>query len=124
MTKINTPPEFRYSYSTTLYSETVSFYKDLLQWEVYNSWDRGINEKGTIFKSPNRTGLIEILEGTVNPTLQGELYIQVEDVDHFYEMIVKKNITIINPLSDTSYGHRNFKITDPNNLVIGLFRYL
>ena len=124
MTNINNSPEFRFCYSTILYSETISFYKDLLQWEVFNSWDRGVNDKGTIFKSPNRTGLIEIEAGTIAPNIQGELYIEVEDVDHMYEMMVEKNIKIVNPLSDTSYGHRNFKFADPNNLVIGLFKYL
>jgi predicted enzyme related to lactoylglutathione lyase len=124
MTNINNPPEFRFCYSTPLYTETISFYKNLLQWEVFRSWDRGVNEKGTIFKSPNGAGLIEIEEGTITPALQGELYIEVEDVDHMYEMLVEKNIKIVNPLSDTSYGHRNFKFADPNNLVIGIFKYL
>ena len=124
MTNINNSPEFRFSYFTPHYKETVSFYKDLLQWEVFNSWDRGDCDKGTIFKSPNGAGLIEIEEGTITPALQGELYIEVEDVNHMYEMMVEKNIKIVNPLSDTSYGHRNFKFADPNNLVIGLLKYL
>jgi predicted enzyme related to lactoylglutathione lyase len=124
MNTTNIPLEFRYSYYTPLYAETVAFYKDLLQWEIFNSWDRGFCDKGTIFKSPNGTGLIEIEEGTVAPTLNGELYIQVEDVDHWYELIVKKNFRIINPLSDTTYGHRNFKFADPNHLIIGFFKYL
>lgn len=124
MKKNHIHPEFRFFYSTPLYSETISFYKDLLEWEVFRSWDRGPNDKGTIFKSPNGSGLIEILEGTDQPALQGELYIQVEDVDHLYELMVKKNITIIKPLSDTTYGHRNFKFADPNHLIIGLFKYL
>jgi predicted enzyme related to lactoylglutathione lyase len=124
MSNISNFFEFRYSYYTSLYAETVSFYKNVLQWEELRSWNRGDGNKGTIFKSPNETGLIEIEEGTIKPTLHGELYIEVEDVDRWYEMIVKKNISIVKPLSDTSYGHRNFKFADPNKLVIGLFRYL
>ena len=117
-------PEFRFCYSTNRYSETVSFYKETLQLEVLRSWDRGDCQKGTIFKSPNGTGLIEIEEGMETPMLQGELYIEVEDVDRWFEMAVNKKISITPSLTDTSYGHRSFKFEDPNKLVIGIFKYI
>lgn len=117
-------PEFRFYYFTRLYSETVSFYKDLLQWEVFRTWDRSEEDKGTIFRSPNNTGLIEVLKGPGLPVIQGSIYIQVEDVDAWYEKIVQNNIELIQPLTDTYYGHRSFKFADPNKLVIGMFRYL
>ena len=123
MSNTKNTAEFRFCYSTPLYLETVSFYKNTLQLEEVRSWDRGYCEKGTIFKSPNGAGLIEIEEGTEVPTIQGELYIEVEDVDFWYEMLANKKIKIINPVSNTSYGHRSFKFTDPNNLIIGLFKY-
>jgi predicted enzyme related to lactoylglutathione lyase len=123
MNKISNSPEFRLFYSTPLYAETVSFYKNRLQLEELRSWDRGTCQKGTIFRSPNGTGQIEIEEGTIVPVLQGELYIEVDDVDHWYEKIMKEKIRVINPVSDTSYGHRSFKFSDPNNLIIGLFKY-
>lgn len=59
----NNLPEFRFYYFTNRYKETVSFYKDRLQLEVMRSWDRGKLNRGTIFWSPNGTGLIEIEEG-------------------------------------------------------------
>ena len=124
MSNISNSPEFRLFYSTPLYAETVSFYKYRLQLEELRSWDRGPCQKGTIFKSPNGAGLIEIEEGTIAPILQGELYIEVEDVDHWHEKIVNEKIKITLPLSNTSYGHRSFKFADPNNLIIGLFKYL
>lgn len=124
MSDISNSPEFRFGYSTPLYAETVSFYKNTLKLEELRSWDRGDCDKGSIFRSPNGTGLIEIEEGTIVPVLQGELYIEVEDVDHWHEMIVHEKIRITRPLADTSYGHRCFKFADPNNLIIGLFKYL
>lgn len=117
-------PEFRFYYFTRLYTETVSFYRDLLGWEVFRSWDRGIDDKGTIFRSPNATGFIEIEEGPEIPVIQGSIYIEVKDVDAWYQKVVQNKITIIQPLTDTSYGHRSFKFADPNKLIIGLFRYL
>ena len=115
--------EFRFCYSTNRYLETISFYRNTLQLEEVRSWDRGYCQKGTIFRSPNGTGLIEIEEGTETPALQGELYIEVEDADLWYEMAVNRKINITRPISNTSYGHRSFKFADSNNLIIGLFQY-
>src|SRR5215510_14177197 len=114
MTNTQHSPEFRFYYFTSRYAETVSFYKDILKLEIFRSWDRGFCEKGTIFKSPNGVGLIEIEEGTEIPTIQGALYIEVKDVDAWYEMAVNKKVNIIDPISNTSYGHRSFKFRDHN----------
>lgn len=117
-------PEFRFYYFTNNYQETVLFYKEILQLEVMRSWDRGHLEKGTIFISPNGTGLLEIEEGDNIPTLHGGLYIEVEDVDSWYEKCINNNVSMIEHLSNKSYGHRSFKFEDPNKLVIGLFKYI
>jgi len=117
------PAEFRFYYFTNHYKETVSFYRDILQLEELRSWDRGELQKGTIFRSPNGIGFIEIEEGTDIPVLHGGLYIEVEDVDQWHEKLVNK-VNMIQPLMDTSYGHRSFKFEDPNGFTIGFFRYL
>ena len=124
MTHNKHQPEFRFYYFTNKYEETVSFYKNILQLEVMRSWDRSADDKGTIFYSPNGTGLIEIEKGTRVPVIQGALYIEVEDVDQWYEIAINNNAKIIQPLSDTSYGHRNFKFEDPGGLTVGLFKYI
>ncbi len=116
--------EFRFCYATPRYAETVTFYKDILQLEEFRSWDRGYCQKGTIFKSPNGSGFIEIEEGTESPSIQGHLYIEVEDVDFWYEVAVKNKIRITQPIVNTNYGHRSFKFEDPNKLIIGLFKYI
>ena len=119
----NPSPEFRFFYFTNRYRQTVSFYKNILQLEEFRSWDRGENNRGSIFRSPNGVGLIETEEGTGVPVIQGALYIEVDNVDEWYGIAVNNNVKIIQPLSDTSYGHRNFKFEDPGGLTIGLFKY-
>lgn len=116
-------PEFRFFYFTPKYRETVSFYKDILKLSEMRSWDRGAGNRGTIFHSPNGIGLIEIEEGSEIPVIQGCLYIQVEDVDSWYELAVANNINITQPLMDTDYGHRSFRFMDPGGMSVGLFRY-
>jgi predicted enzyme related to lactoylglutathione lyase len=116
--------EFRFYYSTNRYVETVVFYREILQLGEFRSWDRGYGDKGIIFRSPNGTGLIEIEEGIESPVLQGALYIEVADVDDWYKKAVAGNVKIIQPVLNTSYGHRSFKMEDPNKLTIGLFKYI
>ncbi len=116
--------EFRFYYYTNTYKETVFFYENMLELEIVDSWDRGDNQRGTIFRSPNGIGLIEIEEGSETPVLQGALLIEVENVDVWYENIIKKEIKIVQPLGNTSYGHRSFKFEAPDKLVIGLFKYI
>ena len=113
-------PEFRFYYFTNRYLETISFYKEFF--EMVKSWDNGPLQSGTVFRSPNGTGLIEIEEGEQAPVLGGGLYMEVDDVDVWYEKLQKKNVQIIQPLSRKSYGHYSVKFEDPNGLSIGLFR--
>ena len=57
------PLEFRFYYFTRRYDETVAFYRDVLQLQVHRSWDHGPEARGTIFRAPNGSGLIEIEAG-------------------------------------------------------------
>lgn len=120
----NPLPEFRFYYFTDTYETTVAFYRDVLQWEMIRSWSRP-DDKGTLFRSPNGSGIIEIEEGVKKPVVSGGgLYIQVENVDEWYARAIQKKINIITPLSDTTYGHRSFKFADPNGMEIVLFKYI
>ena len=118
------PLEFRFYYFTNSYETTVEFYRDILQLEIVRHWDRDELDKGTIFKSPNGNGWIEIEKGEEMPLLGGGLYIEVEDIDYWYQLALNNKIQILQPLKDTSYGHRSFKFADPNGMSIGLFKYL
>lgn len=113
-------PEFRFYYFTSAYETTVAFYRDILEWEVIRSWSRP-DDKRTLFRSPNGSGIIEIEEGDEKPLLGGGLYIEVENVDDWYEQATKKEINIITALSNTTYGHRSFKFADPNGMEIVLY---
>lgn len=117
-------PEFRFYYFTALYEQTVRFYRDLLGLEVYLTWDRGEQQRGTIFRSPNGHGLIEIEAGTTTPSILGGLYIEVADVDAWYARIGRAGAPIRKELEHTSYGHRNFKTVDPSGVEVSFFCYV
>jgi catechol 2,3-dioxygenase-like lactoylglutathione lyase family enzyme len=63
--------EFRFYYFTARYDDTVAFYRDVLQLRVHHSWDHGAEARGTIFRAPNGSGLIEIEAGAGLPALTG-----------------------------------------------------
>lgn len=117
-------PEFRFYYFTPLYEQTVAFYRDILGFEVDRAWDRDGGDRGTIFRSPNGTGLIEIEAGDEPPSILGGFYIEVVDVDACYERTRAAGAPVRKQLGPTSYGHRNFKTVDPNGVEVSFFEYL
>jgi predicted enzyme related to lactoylglutathione lyase len=116
--------EFRFYYFTPLYEQTVAFYRDVLRFEIYHAWDRGAQERGTIFRSPNGVGLIEVEAGERPPSIGGGFYIEVADVGRRYEDARRRGAPVLRELGPTDYGHRNFKTADPNGVEITFFEYL
>lgn len=116
--------EFRFYYFTPLYDQTIAFYRDTVGLEIYRSWDRADGDRGTIFRSPNGTGLIEIEAGDQRPAIAGGFYIEVADLDGWYDRLREAGAPILRELGVTSYGHRNFKTADPNGVEVCFFRYL
>lgn len=117
-------PEFRFYYFTPLYAETVAFYRDVLGLPLYRSWDRGEGDRGTIFVAPNERGLIEIEEGSQQPSIHGGFYVEVPDLERWYARAVDAGAPIVKALGLTSYGHENFKTHDPNRIEVTFFRYV
>lgn len=118
-----TQREFRYYYFTPLYDEAVAFYRDLLGLEVVNAWDRGPDQRGTVFLSPNGVGLLEVEAGEASGPAGG-IYMEMDDVDAWYAELTSRGVPVSQELGDTSYGHRQFWIVDPAGLEIGFFSFL
>lgn len=118
------PQEFRFYYFTPMYEQTVAFYRDTLRFEIYTAWDRGAEDRGTIFRSPNGSGFIEIEAGGQEPSIMGGFYIEVADVGRWYEDVRRRGAPILKELGVTSYGHRNFKTADPCGVEVSFFEYI
>ena len=52
-------------------------------------------------------------------TGHGHLYITCDEVDNYYEVLVKKGVRIVSPLGDQPYGLKDFSITDPDGNMLG-----
>jgi len=117
-------PEFRFYYFTSRYEETVAFYRDALGLEVFRSWDRGHAARGTVFRSPNGVGLIEVEAGDAVPGIHGGFYVEVADIDGWYKRVATAGCPILKTLANTEYGHRSFRTADPNGVEMTFFEYL
>ncbi len=118
----NTQMEFRFSFFTQKFKETITFYKDTLQLPVVDSWNRGFNDSGCLFKAAG--GHIVVLESAtkqVEPLMDAVLLIQVEDLDKQFQFCKDQGIEVVQDIQKREWGDRDFKIIDPNRLVLGFY---
>lgn len=120
--------EFRFAYFTNKYKETCDFYAETLGFKLLFSWDRDGGDKGAVFKAGG--GKVEILQlpgneeelqnaGIDYRAPQGAfMVIQVNNVDALYTNYKAKGLNFKQHLTNQSWGHRSFSITDPNGVVL------
>ena len=115
--------QFRCAYATDKYEATVEFYRDGLGLEIDESWDRSDTDKGTLFKAAS--GIIEVVKrSTVKSHGEWEshrpqgftIVIETDNVDDLYERLAGREINITEGLKDQKWGHRSFRVSDPNGV--------
>ncbi len=114
--------EFRFSFHTMLYTETVEFYKELLRFPVVKTWNRGFNDSGHLFQAAS--GLIVVLQSAtkqIEPLKDAVLLVQVEDLDRYCHDLKERGVSFVQEIQKREWGHRDFKIVDPNGLVLGFY---
>ena len=114
--------EFRFSLFTQKYRESIAFYKDILKLPVVNSWNRGFNDSGYLFKAAS--GHIVVLQSAtkqVEPLVDAVILIEVEDLDSQYDFCRKQGVEIVQEIQKREWGDRDFKVVDPNRLVLGFY---
>jgi len=127
---MSTKKEFRFAYFTPNYDATVCFYRDGLELPLINDWDRGPDDRGSVFAASS--GLIEVLArpkpGETSHMLderppQGAfMVIEVDNVDADYRRALSKNLPIAQELKDQPWAHRNFCLTEPNGLILYFYQ--
>lgn len=121
--------QFRFAYFTPLYEETVGFYRDGLELPVFETWDRNLDDRGTVFTAAS--GMIEVL-ALPRPGASSHLWderppqgafmvIEVPAVEDFHRRAVERGLPVTQDLKDQSWGHRSFCVREPNGLTLYLF---
>jgi catechol 2,3-dioxygenase-like lactoylglutathione lyase family enzyme len=117
------PGEFRLIFRVKAYEPSIAFYREGLELMIAHSWDRGADQRGTIFQAAS--GQIEILAlpaGRDYVPPQGlEIAYEVDDVDAWYRRIQQKGLPIESELTDKPWGHRSFSVTDPDGVKVVLY---
>lgn len=117
--------QFRCAFFTDRFETTVDFYETSLGFKVAETWDRAPDDKGAIFLAG--TGMIEVLATPHHDEAwvwdkrkpQGfAIVIELDDVDAFYNKLREKHLSIAAEIADMPWGHRSFRITDPNGVAL------
>jgi catechol 2,3-dioxygenase-like lactoylglutathione lyase family enzyme len=116
------PGEFRAVWFARDYDAAVAFYRDGLELPIVGGWNRGPDDKGTLFGAAS--GIVEVIalhEGQryEAPTGIG-LLVEVDDVHAIYERFAAKGLTR-DPPETKPWGHRQFTVTDPDGIHVTLF---
>jgi catechol 2,3-dioxygenase-like lactoylglutathione lyase family enzyme len=115
--------EFRFIFRSKDYEAARLFYKDGLGLKVLESWDRGIDQRGTVFKAGD--GQIEVLgmiTGVPYVAPQGfEVGIEVEDSDEWYLVVQSRGLAVHGKLETKPWGHRSFSVKDPDGIKVLIY---
>lgn len=121
--------QFRFGYFTAHYEATLAFYRDGLDFPVVEAWDRGPDDRGTLFAAAN--GIVEVLALPASgdcshlwdsrPPQGVFMAIEVNQVDDSYRRVLQKQLPIQQELRDQTWGHRSFCVQDPNGLTLYFF---
>jgi catechol 2,3-dioxygenase-like lactoylglutathione lyase family enzyme len=121
--------EFRAAWFSAHYAASLEFYGEGLGLPRVESWDRGPDDRGTLFEAG--VGRIEVLArprtepafaGTDLRAPQGvTLVLEVEDVAATFERAGARGLPLRTPLVDQPWGHRSFMVTDPDGVAVYVF---
>ena len=121
--------QFRYAFFARHYEATIAFYRDDLALPVMESWDRGPDDRGTLFQAA--AGMVEVMAFPPQPEEDAPwdyrqpqgvwMVIEVEQVDQLYQRALARNLPLREGLKEQPWGHRSFMVSDPNGLTIYFF---
>jgi catechol 2,3-dioxygenase-like lactoylglutathione lyase family enzyme len=104
--------EFRFVFFANDYESTLTFYRDGLELPIIGGWDRGPDDRGTLFQAAS--GIIEVIHPhgrELVPPQGAWLLFQVDNVDDWYQHVRTKGLRILQELTNQPWGHREFKLT-------------
>jgi uncharacterized glyoxalase superfamily protein PhnB len=113
---------------TDNFEAMVRFYREGLDMELVQSWDRPGN-RGALLSPGDAPGdtLIEVLDlndeavsgvAPVNIVLS----LEVEDVDRWHEQALASGVPVARGLEDAPWGHRSFGVDDPDGFRIWIYQ--
>ena len=112
--------EFRLKMYPKDFNKVRSFYADELQFNIIHEWNRGEQDRGTMFDVGGTTLELLTQDKPHQPVAGADLSLEIEDVWACYEIIKDKNY-LAEGLVDNAWGDTSLRIVDPEGLSISLF---
>ncbi len=122
--------EFRAAWFARDYEASVAFYRSGLELAVVEDWDRGPDDRGTIFEAGD--GRIEILARPAQPDPGSAwdhrpprgvtLVIERDDVEELFVRVEASGLAFNERLTTQPWGHLSFTVSDPDDVGIYVFR--
>lgn len=113
--------ELRVVRVTDQFDEACRFYGQVLGWPVTREWDEG--GRGRVFGYGN-VARVEFMEGTPTPVSGVFIAVETDDVVALRDRLLAHDITIVQPMTDQPWGHRNIGIVDPTGITLVFFQNL
>jgi predicted enzyme related to lactoylglutathione lyase len=111
--------ELRIVRVTDRFDDACAFYGEVLGWPVTRAWDEG--GRGRVFGYGD-VGRVELMEGTPTPVSGVFVSIETHDVAALRDRLLANDVTIVQPLTDQPWGHRNIGIVDPTGITLVFFQ--
>jgi catechol 2,3-dioxygenase-like lactoylglutathione lyase family enzyme len=116
---------FVFQFSPSDYARSVQFYKDWLGLELIRDWNRA-TDKGTLL-SAGHGAVVELVNPPDGQRYDGpapanaRLLFEVESADAEFDRLSQHPITVVEPPTDRTWGHRSFRLRDPDGVLVTLY---
>ena len=105
---------------TTKPKENRNFYHAFLGFDIVMDMEWIIT-----FAAPTQpTAQLSVITSDATAPVLADVSIEVDNVDELYVEAIRRNLTIIYPLTDEPWGVRRFFVVDPNGKVVNLVAHL
>ena len=105
------------------YDDAVAFFRDGLELPVTGGWDRGSENRGSLFSAA--CGTVEVLnqreEAVVDEIRGVRIAMEVDDVDASYRAAERKGLNITLKPTTEEWGARRCWIDGPSGIRVALF---
>jgi catechol 2,3-dioxygenase-like lactoylglutathione lyase family enzyme len=117
---------FVLQFSPSDYERSVQFYKDWLGLELIRDWNRA-TDKGTLLSAAGGA-VVELVNPPDGqrydgpPPANARLLFEVNSADAEFDRLSQYPITVVEPPTDRTWGHRSFRLRDPDGVLVTLYQ--
>ena len=122
------PRTFVYQFSPRDFERSLQFYREWLGLELIRQWSR-TTDTGALLRAGDGAQ-VELINPPQGQTYDGpapanvRLLFEVDSADDEFARLSKYPLTIVEPPTDRTWGHRSFRIRDPDGVLVTLYQHL